>query len=57
MSTSVSTRETKKLATECMSSIVRPSSRLRSSPRMNASADFSYISTAKRRVTLMLMPS
>jgi hypothetical protein len=57
LSTSVSTRETKNEATECMSSIDSPSARRRSRPRMYASAAFAYISTANSSVTLTLIPS
>ena len=56
LSTSLSTRETKKLATE-RTSIDSPVSRRRSSPRMYASATSSYADTANRSVTFTLMPS
>ena len=56
-STSVSTRLTKKDATEASREMSRPASAARSSPVMNASMTWPYRSSEKISVTFTLIPS
>ena len=57
LSTSTSTRETKKLATEWTSDRGTPSSSARSRPARYAAMTSRYRSTEKMSVTLMSIPS
>jgi len=57
LSTSLSTRLTKKLATEWMAEMSFPAFTRSSSPRMYASITLAYASIANSRVMLTLMPA